>query len=80
MKALRIAREWRWCPVLVFSVAARCRRSTWTLGGVPGDFLRVPVSGDGPVGEVREVCRAVLPGAVVRRHLLWRYSIVWRKP
>lgn len=33
-----------------------------------------------PLGEVREVCRAVLPGAVVRRHLLWRYSIVWRKP
>lgn len=32
-----------------------------------------------PLGEVRAACRAVLPGASVRRHLLWRYSIVWRK-
>ena len=23
---------------------------------------------------------AGLPGARVRRHLLWRYSLVWRKP
>ena len=30
--------------------------------------------------EVRQVCERVLPGALVRRHLLWRYSIVWRKP
>jgi hypothetical protein len=22
----------------------------------------------------------VLPGARVTRHLLWRYSLVWRKP
>ena len=29
--------------------------------------------------QVRAVCRDVLPGAAVRRHLLWRYSIVWRK-
>ena len=30
--------------------------------------------------QVREVCDRVLPGARVRRHLLWRYSIVWRAP
>jgi SAM-dependent methyltransferase len=29
--------------------------------------------------EVRRVCAAVLPGARVRHHLLWRYSLVWRK-
>jgi 2-polyprenyl-3-methyl-5-hydroxy-6-metoxy-1,4-benzoquinol methylase len=29
--------------------------------------------------QVRRVCREVLPGAKVKRHLLWRYSIVWRK-
>jgi len=29
--------------------------------------------------EIRRVCRSVLPGARVRRHLLWRYSIVWTK-
>lgn len=29
--------------------------------------------------EVRRICAEVLPGAKVKRHLLWRYSIVWRK-
>lgn len=31
------------------------------------------------LAEVRRVCGKVLPGSKVRRHLLWRYSIVWRK-
>ena len=30
--------------------------------------------------EVRQACRRCLPGGAVRRHLLWRYSLVWRKP
>jgi ubiquinone/menaquinone biosynthesis C-methylase UbiE len=33
------------------------------------------------LSEVRSACdEAGLKGARVRRHLLWRYSIVWRKP
>jgi SAM-dependent methyltransferase len=32
------------------------------------------------LGEVRAACARSLPGARVRRHLLWRYSIVWRRP
>lgn len=32
------------------------------------------------VAEVRRVCERVLPGASVRQHLLFRYSIIWRKP
>jgi len=32
------------------------------------------------LAEVREACKEELPGAKVRRHLLWRYSVVWRKP
>lgn len=31
------------------------------------------------LGEVRVLCAGVLPGARVRQHLFWRYSIVWRK-
>jgi len=31
------------------------------------------------LGEVRSLCAALLPGARVRQHLFWRYSIVWRK-
>jgi SAM-dependent methyltransferase len=33
-----------------------------------------------PLSEVRSVCKLELPGAIVKRHLLWRYSIVWKKP
>jgi SAM-dependent methyltransferase len=29
--------------------------------------------------EVQQTC-AMLPGAMVRKHLFWRYSIVWKKP
>ncbi|HUX77203.1 MAG TPA: class I SAM-dependent methyltransferase [Anaerolineae bacterium] len=31
------------------------------------------------LSQVRQICAAVLPGAEVRKHLLWRYSITWRK-
>ena len=31
------------------------------------------------MSKVRELCADVLPGAKVRKHLLWRYSIVWQK-
>ena len=30
------------------------------------------------LAQVREVCAEMLPGAVVTRHLLWRYSVVWK--
>jgi SAM-dependent methyltransferase len=32
------------------------------------------------VKEVRRACATILPGAKVKKHLLWRYSIVWKKP
>ena len=30
--------------------------------------------------EVRAIARRLLPGVRYRRHLLWRYSLLWRKP
>jgi SAM-dependent methyltransferase len=33
-----------------------------------------------PPAEVRAACADVLPGARVRPHLIWRYSLFWRKP
>jgi len=30
--------------------------------------------------QVRRTCARILPGARVRRHLLWRYSLTWTKP
>jgi SAM-dependent methyltransferase len=31
------------------------------------------------MNQVRELCRGILPGARIRKHLLWRYSVIWRK-
>ena len=31
------------------------------------------------MSEVRALCERTLPGAKIRKHLLWRYSIVWQK-
>jgi hypothetical protein len=30
--------------------------------------------------EVRREAATAMPGAVVRRHLLWRYLLTWDKP
>jgi SAM-dependent methyltransferase len=30
--------------------------------------------------EVRSTCADLLPGAHIKQHLLWRYSIIWQKP
>ena len=30
--------------------------------------------------QVRETAARLLPGVRYRRHLLWRYSLVWTKP
>jgi len=32
------------------------------------------------LNDVREMCRQYLPGARIKRHLLWRYTVVWQKP
>ncbi|MDQ3474269.1 MAG: hypothetical protein M3447_11085 [Acidobacteriota bacterium] len=32
------------------------------------------------MSEVHKLCERTLPGAKIRKHLLWRYSIVWEKP
>jgi ubiquinone/menaquinone biosynthesis C-methylase UbiE len=29
--------------------------------------------------QIERICAGILPGALVRRHLFWRYSIVWKK-
>ena len=31
------------------------------------------------MSEVRALCARMLPGAKIRKHLLWRYSIVWKE-
>ena len=29
--------------------------------------------------QIERICAAILPGALVSRHLFWRYSIIWKK-
>ena len=33
-----------------------------------------------PVSKIYRICQEVIPGAVIKKHLLWRYSMVWKKP
>ena len=31
------------------------------------------------LSQLRQVCKTILPGAQVKKHLLWRYSLIWKK-
>jgi hypothetical protein len=56
------------------------RLSRWRRGGEhdpPGMSVQDP---DITWGEVRRAAQHLLPGCRFRRHLLWRYSLVWEKP
>jgi ubiquinone/menaquinone biosynthesis C-methylase UbiE len=46
-------------------------REAWTEHGRSDSYLTL--------SQIRQVCASVLPGAKVRKHLLWRYSIIWKK-
>ena len=32
------------------------------------------------IAEVQSLCHDLLPSAQIKKHLLWRYSIIWQKP
>jgi SAM-dependent methyltransferase len=51
--------------------APREMRKAWAEHGKGEVYLTL--------NEVREMCRRYLPGAKVKRHLLWRYTVVWHK-
>jgi SAM-dependent methyltransferase len=46
-------------------------REAWVEHGRHDSYLTL--------AQVRQICDSVLPGAQVRKHLLWRYSITWQK-
>jgi hypothetical protein len=31
------------------------------------------------LSQIRDRCQDILPGVRIRKHLLWRYSLVWQK-
>lgn len=49
----------------------REERAAWTAHEHHDSYLTMT--------EVRQLCAEILPGARIRKHLLWRYSIVWKK-
>jgi len=50
---------------------SRAEREAWVEHGQRDVYLTL--------SQVRSICADVLPGAQVRKHLLWRYSIIWKK-
>jgi ubiquinone/menaquinone biosynthesis C-methylase UbiE len=46
-------------------------REAWAAHGQSDSYLTL--------SQVREICAGLLPNAEVRRHLFWRYSLVWKK-
>ena len=52
-------------------IASQKVRDAWARHGVNDSYLTLD--------QVRKVCRDCLPGAEVRKHLFWRYSVVWKK-
>jgi SAM-dependent methyltransferase len=47
-------------------------RSAWDEHGRHDHYLTL--------AQIRRACAEVIPGVQVTRHLLWRYSLTWRKP
>jgi SAM-dependent methyltransferase len=52
--------------------SAEAERRAWDEHGRHDHYLHV--------ATVRRICWDLLPGARVKRHLFWRYTIVWQKP
>ncbi|ARA96712.1 hypothetical protein CW755_03785 [Geobacillus thermodenitrificans] len=32
-----------------------------------------------PLKDIRKIVNSILPNAIIRRHLFWRYSLIWKK-
>jgi ubiquinone/menaquinone biosynthesis C-methylase UbiE len=77
----------------VVGLAANGSPADYLIGapGVPANWIYRALRGEGGSGapvkdpemtwaEVHATARDVLPGVRYRRHLLWRYSLRWRKP
>jgi 2-polyprenyl-3-methyl-5-hydroxy-6-metoxy-1,4-benzoquinol methylase len=46
-------------------------REAWAVHGKHDSYLTL--------AQLHDICREILPGARVKRHLLWRYSLIWKK-
>jgi ubiquinone/menaquinone biosynthesis C-methylase UbiE len=77
----------------VVGLARNGSLADWLVGaaGLPADRYYKHAKGEGNSGapimdpdmswsQVRKAAVRALPGARYRRHLLWRYSVIWTKP
>jgi ubiquinone/menaquinone biosynthesis C-methylase UbiE len=77
----------------VVGLARNGSPADWLVGaaGLPANWYYKRIKGEGNSGapimdpemswsQVRKTAVRVLPGARYRRHLLWRYSVIWTKP
>jgi ubiquinone/menaquinone biosynthesis C-methylase UbiE len=65
-----------------FAFAAAALPTSWTMRWLR-DYKDVEASLQEPketLHQIRTACDATLHGGTIRRHLLFRYSLVWRKP
>ena len=62
--SLRLVRNGRLQP-------PRAVRAAWAAHGQHDSYPKV--------SEIRTLCVEILPDAQIKRHLLWRYSIIWQK-
>jgi hypothetical protein len=46
-------------------------RAAWAEHGKHDSYL--------PLSQLRQRCQVLLPGVKIRKHLLWRYSLRWKK-
>jgi hypothetical protein len=65
-----------------YALAASAFPLSWILRWLRGHTdVEAPVQNPREtLWEIRSACDSLLPGAVLRRHLLFRYSLFWRKP
>jgi SAM-dependent methyltransferase len=65
-----------------FGWAAAAKPTSWVLHRMRGRAeVQAPLQEPREtLRQIRVACDAVLPGNAFRRHLLFRYSLVWRKP
>ena len=65
-----------------FALSVAALPTSWVMRGLR-DYVEIEAPLQEPKETLREIqtaCDAALHGGIIRQHLLFRYSLVWRKP
>jgi SAM-dependent methyltransferase len=70
-----------WLGTATFAVAGLAQTPFRRQRGQARERVRAPVAPPSmTLAEIRELAATLLPGVVIRRHLFWRYSLLYRRP